>query len=176
MDDAPAFAASSDGYDRAQVDAYVADLREQLTQARAAAPDQRRFGQEVGALLQQAQEVAQRHVQRAEREAEERAAATHAAADLLLRQARRHAEEQAEAILRRAEADADRLLRESRREARVVTERQEAHRREYERALAELEERHRTLSALLARLDAALEAEDALDLQRPQVPVNDDAA
>lgn len=138
------FRAAADGYDRAQVDAFLADaaatLRAEEARRRAAgSPDGDPFGTlgaEVADILRAAEQAAARR--RGELEAE--LAARRAEADLAAEEARRMAErehEQAKRLLVRAQQRADAILAEAEEEGRARVRRADSEARERARLALE---------------------------------------
>ncbi len=93
----PQFAVVLRGYDRHQVDDYVARLLEDLGEAeQRARVAERSAGSDAGRLRQEAEQ--------------------------LLRRSRQHAEDQAEQVLAQARADAERIVASAREDARHARE------------------------------------------------------
>jgi DivIVA domain-containing protein len=145
------------GYDRDEVDAYIADL-EELTRgadARSGALSRgelaEMLGDEIGAVLAAAEEAAQTARERAQKEADEILLSSRSEAEKILRDAL--------AQVAQARDEADGLLGTKQREAELVAERLEnAARRRHDEIIQEAVERNRMLEQrereLLDRIDA----------------------
>jgi DivIVA domain-containing protein len=145
------------GYDRDEVDAYIAELEELTRGASARSGALTRgelaemLGDEIGSVLAAAEEAAQALRERAKKEADEHLAASKGEAETILRDALTQ--------VAQARGDADKVLGDKRREAELVAERLEnAARRRHDEIIREASERNKMLEQrerdLLDRIDA----------------------
>jgi DivIVA domain-containing protein len=172
--EAQSFSSARRGYEKAEVDAYLHSLAEEIRAYQAASTERlyQNLGEEMGGLLQHARDSADAML----KEAEEEAAATRHKAERDAHETRAEAQRQADEIRAAADADATERMKQADDKVRNL----EGIETETRNRLAALRQEVEAVVTHLATLDRPQTSEVRLDEQAPtdeplEVRLEDDA-